>query len=226
MTPGHILNDARLGPDLDIVAGLDDAHEGHLQAADEVGQRVLEAERDSDTADAKSGYERIGVDAKTCIQDDADARRPDHAAGDIDDDAGGGQGIALLVEVALEDARCHASSDGGCECKGECPQRALHERDFEDGKWTFHGNSSGAYNGFDLNSHTTECSQSRALYDGRPGRAEPGQNPARQAPAARMPCRIRQASADDVRPPCSDLSAIRRVNRMNSSSDAAICASL
>ena len=124
--------------------------QGHLQAADEVGQRVLEAERDGDTADAKSGYERIGVDAKTCIQDDADACRPDHAAGDIDDDAGGGQGIALLVEVALEDARCHASGNGGYECKGECPQRALHKRDFEDGKWTFHGNSSGAYNGFDF----------------------------------------------------------------------------
>ena len=95
MTPGHILNDTRLGADLDIVARLDDAHEGHLQAADEVGQRILEAERDGDTADAKSSYESIGVDAKTCIQDDADARRPDHAAGDIDDDAGGGQGIAL-----------------------------------------------------------------------------------------------------------------------------------
>ena len=121
MTPRHVLHDTGLRPDLDIVAWLDDPHEGHLQAADEVGQRVLEAERDGDTADAKSGYERIGVDAKTCIQDDADARRPDHAAGDIDDDAGGGQGIALLVEVALEDARCHASGNGGCECKGECP---------------------------------------------------------------------------------------------------------
>ena len=36
MTPGDVLDHARHAADFDIVAGLDDAHKGHLHAADKV----------------------------------------------------------------------------------------------------------------------------------------------------------------------------------------------
>ncbi len=44
MTPCDILHNATLGADFDVVARFHDAHERHLQAAYEVGERVLEAE--------------------------------------------------------------------------------------------------------------------------------------------------------------------------------------
>lgn len=66
-TPGH-------AADLDIVAGFDNAHKGHLHTADKVRQRVLKAERDGDAADAKSGDEGVCINAKTVVEDKAAGR--------------------------------------------------------------------------------------------------------------------------------------------------------
>ena len=128
VAPGHVLHHARLGSHLDVVAGFDDAHKGHLQSADEVGERVLEAERDGDAADAKGGHEGVCVHAKAGIEDDTRAGCPNDAACDVDDDARAGERVVIAIEEMLQCARCDAGDH--VRRKGECdgPQKALDKR--------------------------------------------------------------------------------------------------
>lgn len=100
VTPCNVLHHAALTAHLDVVAGLHDAHERDLESANEVGERVLEAERDGDAADAEGGDYRAGVDAEAAVEHDARADDPNDGAHDVNDDARAGQRVATVVQHA------------------------------------------------------------------------------------------------------------------------------
>ena len=97
VAPCNVLHHAALAAHLDVVAGLHDAHERDLEPANEVGERVLEAERDGDAADAEGGDYRARVDAEAAVEHDARADDPNDGAHDVNDDARAGQRVAAVV---------------------------------------------------------------------------------------------------------------------------------
>ena len=58
VAPRHIVHDAAPPADLDVVTRLHEPGDAHLHAADQVRERVLEAERDGDAADTERGDRR------------------------------------------------------------------------------------------------------------------------------------------------------------------------
>ena len=139
VAPGDVLHHAALRADLDVIARGDNSHEGHLKPADEVGQRVLKAERDCDAANAKGRHERVRVDAKTRVEDDTRPRCPNDAARDVDDDARAGQRVAVAVEEMLECAAGDARNNGRRRDERDGPQNALHQRNLKKRDHGFHG---------------------------------------------------------------------------------------
>ena len=113
VAPGDVLYHARHAADLDIVAGLDDAHKGHLHAADKVRQRVLKAERDGNAADAKSGDERVCVNAKAVVEDKAAANHPDDGARNVDEDTRCRKRVIVAVEQVTQRLGNDFGGDGG-----------------------------------------------------------------------------------------------------------------
>ena len=126
MAPAYILHNAGFRSHLDIVARFDNAHDGHLHAADEVRKRVLKAERDSDAADAKGGDERVGVDTEARVEDGAAAYDPDDGAYDVHENAARGQGVVVSVEKSAkpfgDDVR-HGGRDDG---QDNSPENVSH----------------------------------------------------------------------------------------------------
>ena len=64
MAQSHVGHNACFRADFDVVARAHDAHERHLNAANEVRQRVLQAERKRNAANAQSCDQRIRVNAE------------------------------------------------------------------------------------------------------------------------------------------------------------------
>ena len=105
MAPGDVAHHAAAGAHRYVVARLHQAGDAHLQAAYEVGQRVLEAQRYGDAADAQRREQRAHVDAEAAAEHDADADEPHGHAGDVDEDGGLRQLYLALAHDAADEPR-------------------------------------------------------------------------------------------------------------------------
>ena len=71
---------------LDVIARLDDAAKHKPEAADHIGDRILQTQRNRKTADAKRREQGGRIDAEHRLQQRADGEHPHHHAQDVDED--------------------------------------------------------------------------------------------------------------------------------------------
>ena len=97
LTPVDVFDGAGDAGHLDVIARLDDAAKHKPEAADHIGDRILQTQRNRKTADAKSGEYRGRIDAEHWLQQRADGEHPHHHAQDVDDEHDGEQDELAVV---------------------------------------------------------------------------------------------------------------------------------
>ena len=91
MTPGHVADGSGGALDGDDVTGLDHLADHQSEAADDVGDRILQSEGEGQAADAQGGDHSGWVDSEDRLQDCGSGEDPDQGADDVDEDGGTGQ---------------------------------------------------------------------------------------------------------------------------------------
>ena len=86
LTPIDVLDGAGDAGHLDVIARLDDAAKHKPEAADHIGDRILQTQRNRKTADAKRREQGGRIDAEHRLQQRADGEHPHHHAQDVDED--------------------------------------------------------------------------------------------------------------------------------------------
>ena len=91
MAPSHVADGSGGALDGDDVSRLDHLADHQSEAADDIGDCILQSEGERQTADAQGGDHCGWVDSEDGLQDGGSSKDPDQGADDVDEDGGTGQ---------------------------------------------------------------------------------------------------------------------------------------
>ena len=126
--PGHVGDHSGGTADGDLIAGTHDAPHHEAEPADDVRDRVLQAERDGHRDNAEGGDEARGVHVEHRLHNREQGERPDERAQDVDEDRRVGH-VGVLKDLITE------TDDDALDHEGEphrhCDDDGLAEQGVE-----------------------------------------------------------------------------------------------